>query len=75
MAKVKTIKKIPPTFTKGTGKKKEVYTHFITQKTLKAINETKAQVKDQFKKVYVETNILQGEEPCKVYSLYIIKND
>lgn len=71
MADIKTIRQIPTTLTKGKGKDKEVYTHFISHRTMKAAKETKAQVKDHFKKIHIETNMFQGE---KLYSVFIIRN-
>jgi len=72
MAEFKKIKKIPTTISDGKGKNMVVYTHFQSLKTLKAANESKAQVKSQFKKVVIERQILSED---KIYSLYIIKND
>lgn len=72
MAEPKKINKIPTTLTRGTGKKKEVFTHFISQKSMKDAKATKDQIKDHFKKVHIETNIFEKE---KLYSVFIIRNE
>jgi hypothetical protein len=72
MAEFKKIKEIPTTLKKGKGKNEEVYTHYVSLKILKVAKESKAQVKDHFKKIIIVNHILDGE---KIYSLYIIKKD
>ena len=72
MAQAKKIKEIPSTLTIGKGKKKEVFTHYISLKSSEAAIDSKEQIKSHFKKVRIEEFILDGSE---IHSIYIIRND
>ena len=72
MAEFKKVKAIPVTLTKGTGKKKEVYTHFISLKSYKGAQDTKKQITPHYKKVVVERLNFKGED---LYCLYMIRKD
>lgn len=72
MAEARKVNKIPTSLIKGKGKKKEVYTHFISMRSSKAAKETVDQVKSQFKKMFTDTVIYKKE---KLWLIFIIKND
>lgn len=72
MSDYKKIKKIPDTINIGSGKKKEVYTHYTSLKNLNSANASKKQIKEHVKKIRMERYILDGD---KVYSIFVVKND
>lgn len=71
MAEIRKVKEIPITITIGTGKNKEILTHYISFKIASAAKDCIAQIKPSFKKVHLDKQELKGE---KIYSIYIVKN-
>jgi len=69
---IKKIKKIPTSITKGSGKNKKTYIHYISLKDKTYAENTIKQVVGQFKEVIIEHQSLKGED---IFSLYIIKNN